>query len=295
MTYTCGFCNKNIHANACAIFCNGDCEMWYHATCVGLDKTNVQFYIKERKKVNGKKWFCKSCECSDDKNDPDVTLGSQLNEEDKLEKIFMKYFSEFRSDVMKSIGNCTDVLEELRTKITLLEEENKKLKDHIESLKNNKSNAGMEYGYEDVIEEIEERQKRANNILISNVKESNSISRENRLEDDKVKVKDILQGVEVDLTDIKVFRMGKYLPSKSRLIKVVFKKREDAVMVLKNKNKIKVPSIQIFGDQTNKQRQYFQKIKSQLEEIKSNGDNSKTIKFVNNVPKIVARSSVPLN
>lgn len=64
---------------------------------------------------------------------------------------------------------------------------------------------------------------------------------------------------------------------------------EDAINVLKNKQLIKIPSVKIFSDQTVAQRQYFQKVKIELQELIAKGDHSKTIKYINNKPTIVNR------
>lgn len=147
---------------------------------------------------------------------------------------------------------------------------------------------------EDIISELMERQRRASNIIISNIKEPSSNSRENRTEDDKRNVADILKDINVDLSNIKVFRLGKFMPSKNRLLKVVLNNSEDAVNVLRNKRNVTVPSIRIFGDQTKKQQNYFHTIKKQLEDLKANGDDTKTIRFINNKPTIV-KKTVNLN
>lgn len=41
------------------------------------------------------------------------------------------------------------------------------------------------------------------------------------------------------------------------------------------------------SDKTPKEMQYYKEVKKELEERKNNGEENITIKFVNNIPKIV--------
>lgn len=144
---------------------------------------------------------------------------------------------------------------------------------------------------EDIISELMERERRSTNIIISNIKEPSCNSRETRTEEDKKNVTDILKDINVDLTNIKVFRLGKFSPSKNRLLKVILNNSEDARNILRNKRQVTVPSVRIFGDQTKRQQNYFHIIKTQLEDLQANGDDTKTIRFINNKPTIVKKSA----
>lgn len=139
---------------------------------------------------------------------------------------------------------------------------------------------------EEFMNEISERQKRASNVVVLNINESNKTVVSQRIEEDKNSIKQILDGIEVDTTNIKVYRLGKFLPNKVRPLKVCFSTRNDAITVLRNKKLIKIPSIKIFADQTKVQRDYFIKIKKQLEEFKERGE-IKIIKYINNIPTLV--------
>lgn len=142
---------------------------------------------------------------------------------------------------------------------------------------------------EEFISEMMERQKRSSNIMIANVKESSAASAHQRKEEDTSCIKNLLKDLNVDLSNIKVFRVGKSLPDKSRLLKVVLNNSVDAINVLRNK-KNHVPGVKIFADQTKKQRDYYAIIKKKLDEINATGDNSKMIKFINNKPTIVNKT-----
>ncbi|KAL3275112.1 hypothetical protein HHI36_019883 [Cryptolaemus montrouzieri] len=80
---------------------------------------------------------------------------------------------------------------------------------------------------EEYISEILERQRRASNIMIANVKEATADKGIERKEEDTNCVKELLKDFSVDMLNIKVFRMGKQAQGKNRLIKVVLSHPED--------------------------------------------------------------------
>lgn len=144
---------------------------------------------------------------------------------------------------------------------------------------------------EDLISEMLDRQKRMSNIIVYNVNESHQKSQAERNIEDKEAILNILEGVDVNKNNIKLFRLGKFITGKVRPIKVILNSAEDAKHILKNKQLIKIPSIKIFADQTLVQRQYFRKVKAALQELIDSGDTSKTIRYVNNKPTIVKKAT----
>ncbi|KAG5885297.1 hypothetical protein JTB14_002854 [Gonioctena quinquepunctata] len=132
----------------------------------------------------------------------------------------------------------------------------------------------------EAISEWEERKKRSKNIIITNISESTKNDKTQRTLDeiDKVQLLD---------HNVKVFRQGKFDPNKIRLVKVIFNTEKDAKQVSFNKNKLP-GSVKVFFDQTMIQREYYKHVKdNKLKEMVEKGDTSKTIKYVNSVPKIV--------
>lgn len=144
---------------------------------------------------------------------------------------------------------------------------------------------------ENFINEMLDRQNRRSNIIMLNLKESQLNSKAERSKDDIDAVKVILNEMSINKDNVRTFRLGKYENSKNRPLKVILNSPEDALYVLKNKKSIKVPSVKVFGDQTKMQRDYFLNIKRQLNEMIDKGDESKTIKYINNVPTIVDKPS----
>lgn len=168
----------------------------------------------------------------------------------------------------------------------------------VEQLKNKQSNSSLTELdceiTEDIIAEILDRQNRAKNIVILNIKEPIGNSRSERSLLDKNSVEKVLSNFEINIENLNFFRLGKYVENKHRPIKVILKSKEDALSVLKNKHKINVPGILIFGDQTLNQQKYFKKVKEQLHQLIRNGEVNKAIKYINGKPCIVDKNSLKI-
>lgn len=113
-----------------------------------------------------------------------------------------------------------------------------------------------------VIHEIQDRQLRARNIIILNVKESDDSRVKNRIESDIRETKELLNDIELPDNSFKCIRVGKFSPQKTRPIKVIFNNNATALHVLKNKKNIRNRDVRVFADQTKMQRQYFLKIRN---------------------------------
>lgn len=123
------------------------------------------------------------------------------------------------------------------------------------------------YDSEDLISEMLERQSRSSNVIVFNVRESQQNTQADRIAQDKASVMEILDGINIEKRNVKLFRLGKFSANKTRPIKVILDSAADAKFFLKNKHLIKIPSINIYSDQTKAQRQYFQQVKHKLQEM----------------------------
>lgn len=169
----------------------------------------------------------------------------------------------------------------------------KKAEERLETLEKNMNNLKNEASIgaecEEFISELLERQKRASNIMIANIREAAAERGVDRKEEDTNSVKDLLKDYNVDLNGIKVFRVGKPVEGRARLMKVIMNNSEDALRVLRSKRN-KGNTIKIFSDQTIKQREYYLSVKNKLDAIHAEGDTSKIIKYINNKPTIVSKT-----
>lgn len=125
---------------------------------------------------------------------------------------------------------------------------------------------------------------RENNVIMYDIPESNEESRTDIYTDDLNRVRDELNKIRRNISVKKIFRLGKRT-NNPRPIKVILESSNDAIFVLKNKNKI--TDHRLKSDDTPMQQGYLKKIRLEIQERKNNGELNLTIKYTHNVPKIV--------
>lgn len=142
--------------------------------------------------------------------------------------------------------------------------------------------------FQDMLNEINERETRNKNIIINGIKEQESNDKDQRKNLDTKEVVEIIKSINNDCpSPLKVFRLGKFQSNINRPIKVCFASQEIAKSILRNKNKANKDSISIYSDQTPQQRKYLSHLKEELKKQIGMGKKNLTIKFIKNVPKIV--------
>ncbi|KAF0760449.1 MI domain-containing protein [Aphis craccivora] len=177
---------------------------------------------------------------------------------------------------LKCLGlkkSCDQGLKELPELKILI----KKLLVEVDNIKNDTANNinstnNINFLDEFVINEINDRNRRANNLIFYNVDESEC----NR------------HDISVPL---KVIRLGRFQPGKMRPIKTIFSMATDVFDIIRNKKKIShsnLPStINISTDRTPNQRESMKKLCEELASRTNNGEIGLTIKFQRGVPKII--------
>lgn len=176
----------------------------------------------------------------------------------------------------------------------------RKLLFEVESLKNShtQNNAGTQFDSEFIINEINERNKRASNLILYNINESDSTQSDLRITHDlnqvNIVIKSILNNATTLPSPVKVIRLGRSQSNKPRPLKVVFNSVSDVFDILKNKRNLSIdhPNVSVSSDRTQIQRDYMQKLREQLTTRSSNGENGLTIKFIKGVPKIINKSEL---
>ncbi|KAK5649431.1 hypothetical protein RI129_000460 [Pyrocoelia pectoralis] len=182
-------------------------------------------------------------------------------------------------------------LTNLVTTIEALRKEIEVLKDQV-SL-NTQNNSRNIYEKEEIVNEIAERQRRATNIIVFGlpVSEADDVSQSKVNDNSKVtKVIGALASVPYD--NVKAFRIGRpRTDNKPRPVKVVLKSVNEAISILKNKHKLRdhhlYNNLNIAADQTPMQREYLNTLR---DELLKKGDPNLTIRYINNIPKIVPKS-----
>lgn len=145
---------------------------------------------------------------------------------------------------------------------------------------------------EDIIAEINERELRSKNIVISGIPEPTSLNKDQRISMDKQEVVNLLKSIDNDYPEPeKIMRLGKYDINKTRPIKAYFKSHEIAKSILRNQNNSKRDNIKIYSDQTPKQRTFLQNLKEELNRRSLIEHKNLTIKYINGIPKIMEKPS----
>lgn len=189
-------------------------------------------------------------------------------------------------------GASNDIILELKSMITGIMKELNDLKNQLVSSAPSQLNT---YNFEDVIQEIDQRQSRKCNIIISGVVESSSSERVIRAEDEKRCVGQILNHLCPNLvTDaITPIRLGKYDPqrTKPRLIKVKLSDESTVHNIIKKSKSLKdnalFKHITIFFDKTPKQIKHYNAVKLELQKRTDNGERNLKLKYIRGVPTIV--------
>lgn len=133
-------------------------------------------------------------------------------------------------------------------------------------------------------EELLERQKRSNNIVIFNLPVK---------EDDKRDAGKLLSDLaNRNINILKSARVGKTNKNGFKALKVTLSNHDDVDNVLKAKRTLKGKNIYINTDLTHLQRTNLNELKMEMESRKKNGEEDLIIKYVKGIPKLVKKNSL---
>lgn len=224
----CFRCKKDVEEDKTSFRCDG-CKRLLHISCANVTSTEIRCLqlASETRKL---KFFCNECE---------------------------KGFS--------IIPMLKDMVEDLRVEVDKLKETNKQiledrdkqivtLNKEIEQLKQEKDPS---YSWQDVLDELNERMNRVNNVIVYNVPESTSASLTERIENDKIEIQKVFNIVEKEeLTNdmVKVIRIGRAGGDRPRPVKLVFSNNNAVKDILKNKKRLHNSPFKISSDLTKMQR-----------------------------------------
>lgn len=146
---------------------------------------------------------------------------------------------------------------------------------------------------EAILNEVQDRFSRANNLLVFGLEEQNSnLNQAERKQADKDCASRIIEKLDntVNTLNIEVFRVGKFSANKKRPVKICLSTRRDVFQLLK-KNRDSGAEFKLSTDQTLLQRNYFKDLRDELKRRTDAGETNLTIKYKNNQPIIT--SSIP--
>lgn len=142
--------------------------------------------------------------------------------------------------------------------------------------------------YDELLAELADQHTRKKNIIIAGIQEPTSSNSKERRDWDRSEIIQVINNaIENCPEPMKIMRIGKYNPDKTRPIKASFEKEETVKLILRNKNTLTNPTIKVYSDQTPYQINKLKNLKDELALRISNGEENITIKYIKGMPKIV--------
>nr|CAH7762459.1 unnamed protein product [Callosobruchus chinensis] len=152
----------------------------------------------------------------------------------------------------------------------------------ISSVPHNTPAAKIEF--EEVVQEVMERQNRKSNLMIFGLKEQEQSTKDDRIQAEKTDVLKILTFVSPSLTSVSdIRRVGKFDSERThpRPVKVTLGTSDQVLEIIRRSAKLKnsgFNNISISFDKTPKQVEYYRKLKEELDQRRSNGESNIRIK-----------------
>lgn len=296
MKRTCIGYSKIIKENAGSINCY-KCNQWFHKKCSKISDVLFKKYNAEYKEKGEINWKCETCQLevsiidsdSDDGDDDDEAIPGNMPAVTKqIEQLFKQYLEPFAQRMKSLETNIAGIRSELNKIADQNKASTKQLEKRISVVENKiKSGFDIAVSPDSIMSEIAERQKSESKVIVLNVPESKKSTGTDRLQDDREKLATlILQELSHALPKIKIRRLGKPAEGKTRPLLLDTPSPEEARMLLKAKPAD--GSSSIFKHYlTHAQQRQLNSLRAELRELENSGDQSKTIKFINGVPKIV--------
>ncbi|KAG8268582.1 hypothetical protein J6590_023963 [Homalodisca vitripennis] len=223
----CPCCLKIVLDSEKGIQCDKECQRWFHSVCIGMSDSIYNEFATNVKKV----WYCDRVDCSV-KVDQLQTMSAHISEILKnMSKLSTKDEITIFNDGIAEIKND---LKGIHRKLNEFEPRLKSTEDRLDIIEEKINGIGdrefKEIIPEDIISELNDRTRRARNVLVYNIPENRSTNNRARISHDKSLMVKLIQVVSLDIgtNDIKVLRLGKPNKDKQRPIKLIFHEEAEA-------------------------------------------------------------------
>lgn len=277
------------------IQCDQPCKRWFHVSCLGMPKSEYQRYCTNANLP----WNCRRSDCLPLDAQPLNILVSKVS-------LLLDNMQEIKSkvdgllEVPSKLDKMQSDLSTISTKLSSLESRMSTAEDrlnHFEARVEAVEQKGPATSStpEETIAEINDRGRRASNLMVYKLQESSSASADARMENDIAELKKLWKLFVPDQNpEIKCHRVGRLQKGGIRPLKIIFPSAEYPKMFLSKFNKDdlseKSPdfaNITVSRDRTDRERQYLNKLRSELERRTKDGETNLTIKYMNGIPSIV--------
>lgn len=238
--------------------------------------------------------WCPNCKKSSSNHDDDSQHDLNVSQ-DQTHKVELDYLKRLLKEVEEKSDLLKVTNDLLLKRINTLEKDIQVLEREKELVRSQQSPIyspvpNVSASVEEYFREREDRENRKRNFILFNSPETNESIDETKAT--------ILQTMECCVPDhehiaddIKVYRLGKQLPNKTRPIKVICNSYETAVAVKRNSGKLRLnPNFKhliIREDKTLRQLDEYRSLKQQLVERVNQGERNLKIVTVNGSYKIV--------
>lgn len=147
--------------------------------------------------------------------------------------------------------------------------------------------------FEEIIQEIDQRQKRKKNVIIFGSSESGNSVTEMQGQD-KQFVSEILVHSDIpdiNINDIQISRLGKPNSNKSRPLRLIMPNEKVVTSFIKSHQKIrrnqKFKKLTIASDKTHMEMEYYHSLKKELKRRQDAGEMNLVIKYRRGIPTIM--------
>uniref|UniRef100_A0A6P7GMJ3 Uncharacterized protein LOC114344492 n=1 Tax=Diabrotica virgifera virgifera TaxID=50390 RepID=A0A6P7GMJ3_DIAVI len=189
----------------------------------------------------------------------------------KVDEFWIKVIGNQISDLKKLIISLQNDIQELKA-------ENVKIQPSTQQV-----------DLEEVIEELNDRNRRKKNLVIFGVPDH---SQQGEVDDDKLEVNKIINLLypQFDISNLRLFRVGRFSDGRTRPIKVVLRDENQVLKLIRNSKVLRngnYKNVSVASDRTPRQITHYKKLKEELIVKNSDGQQNFRIKYINGVPRIV--------
>ncbi|CAB0006616.1 unnamed protein product [Nesidiocoris tenuis] len=293
------------------------CDRIFHFACAGMIEAN----FRKLSKINKTNWKCPVCKNSvqphaavedrlealfanmkKDMKEDSLSLRKELKEEAESTR---RDFGALIAGLSSKIDNCLEKYDVLSAQVVSLKGDmdsrfknlEKRIADLESSDRASVAPAPRGRDLEMVAAELEERRRRASNIIVYDFPESTLTNSMAILADDLCRVKQSLDQLRPHFSGLvqRISRIGRASASggeKPRPIMVVFDSPATATNVLVANRSSQPPVLSAASDRTHAQRDYLRSLREELRRINEEGKTNHTIKYIGGVPSIVPSTEV---
>ncbi|KAG7160040.1 putative PHD-finger-containing protein 2 [Homarus americanus] len=238
-TEMCGECGLTVKDSDKAVGCDV-CEVWFHIECEKFPE-EVYNFMQDEEAEGVLMWYCSHCKkgCAKlhkyIKRFEQQQQVEQMTRQNELEGKARTVGLEGKVDSSRATGSATEVKQE--------------------------DNTGKPEPVGELIEELNERKMRENNIVVYGAPESGSPTMSERIESDKSYALNLIKecGVGQEII-VKVIRLGKFIQGKARPMQVKLSTADIKANLFRNirslQGNMKFQDIRIANDLTKREREH---------------------------------------